>query len=191
MCTQGVQSSRQSNCTRGGASTVCSASGSDSGSPSPAHYLKPESSSEDGSSSVNGGGNGNAASSCGRAAQEEQNDASSSAGNRCIAGVFAGHGEVKSVLGTVVKFATGISPDTGDTVLTLVLALLVNSLPLLFALSSLSLSLSRSLACLLACSLAHSLTQSLTLCPFLPILCGIFITRIYVASFFLLECLRN
>lgn len=132
--------SRQGNCTRGASelhkaagSAVCSASGSDSGSPLPAHYLKPES--EDGS--VNGGAGGNG--SCGRAAQEEQNDAASSnaAGNRCIAGVFAGHGEVKSVLGTVVKFATGISPDTGDTVLTLVLALLVNpSFPLLLCLSS-------------------------------------------------------
>lgn len=120
--------SRQGNCTRGASEShkaaVCSASGSDSGSPLPAHYLKPES--EDGS--VNGGAGGNG--SCGRAAQEEQSDAASSnavAGNRCIAGVFAGHGEVKSVLGTVVKFATGISPDTGDTVLTLVLALLVNT----------------------------------------------------------------
>lgn len=54
------------------------------------------------------------------------NTGATSNGNRCIAGVFAGHGELKSVLGTVVKFATGISPDTGDTVLTLVLALLVN-----------------------------------------------------------------
>ncbi|XP_016767200.1 protein CBFA2T2 isoform X2 [Apis mellifera] len=121
--------SRQGNCTRGASelhkAAVCSASGSDSGSPLPAHYLKPES--EDGS--VNGGAGGNG--SCGRAAQEEQSDAASSnavAGNRCIAGVFAGHGEVKSVLGTVVKFATGISPDTGDTVLTLVLALLSGSM---------------------------------------------------------------
>ncbi|KOC68984.1 Protein CBFA2T3 [Habropoda laboriosa] len=62
--------------------------------------------------------------------EEQQNDSSASSntsttnGTRCIAGVFACHGELKSVLGTVVKFATGISPDTGDTVLTFVLALL-------------------------------------------------------------------
>ncbi|OAD57071.1 Protein CBFA2T3 [Eufriesea mexicana] len=103
------------------ATTGCSAS-SDSGSPLPSHYLKPES--EDAVASGTGGsGNGNpgTAANC---RTEEQNDVSAP----CIAGVFAGHGELKSVLGTVVKFATGISPDTGDTVLTLVLALLSGSM---------------------------------------------------------------
>lgn len=125
---------------------VCSAS-SDSGSPLPSHYLKPESEDATGSSGT-GGGSGSVVSSGASAngsvancRTEEQSDvpapsngngsnstttAATSTGNRCIAGVFAGHGELKSVLGTVVKFATGISPDTGDTVLTLVLALLVN-----------------------------------------------------------------
>ncbi|XP_071865447.1 CBFA2/RUNX1 partner transcriptional co-repressor nervy isoform X1 [Bombus fervidus] len=126
---------------------VCSAS-SDSGSPLPSHYLKPESEDATGSagSSGTGGGSGSVGSSGASAngsvancRTEEQSDvpapsnsngsnstttATTSTGNRCIAGVFAGHGELKSVLGTVVKFATGISPDTGDTVLTLVLALL-------------------------------------------------------------------
>lgn len=128
-----------------GTSIVCSAS-SDSGSPLPSHYLKPESEDATGSGSTDTAGSTGSGNSVGSSANgsvancrtEEQNDVSApsnggtttvttaSTGGRCIAGVFAGHGELKSVLGTVVKFATGISPDTGDTVLTLVLALLVN-----------------------------------------------------------------
>lgn len=137
---------------------------SDSDSPTPSsHTLKPET--EDaigpGSSvavagtgdtegggcvSGNGGGGGTANANC---RTEEKDDVPASfasiTGGRCIASVFAGHGELKSVLGTVVKFATGISPDTGDTVLTLVLALLVN--PSHFLLLLLLDTCSRSLRC--------------------------------------------
>jgi len=45
--------------------------------------------------------------------------------SRCVSGIFAGHGKLKRLLGTLVQFATDISTDTGDTVRTLVLALLV------------------------------------------------------------------
>ncbi|KAK2579134.1 hypothetical protein KPH14_001304 [Odynerus spinipes] len=57
---------------------------------------------------------------------DEQIEASPlvSNGARCITGVFAGHGKLKRLLGTLVQFATDISADTGDTVRTLVLALL-------------------------------------------------------------------
>ncbi|XP_014603871.1 PREDICTED: protein CBFA2T2 [Polistes canadensis] len=57
---------------------------------------------------------------------EEQIEASPllSNGVRCITGFFAGHGKLKRLLGTLVQFATDISADTGDTVRTLVLALL-------------------------------------------------------------------
>ncbi|KAI4473335.1 hypothetical protein M0802_016179 [Mischocyttarus mexicanus] len=57
---------------------------------------------------------------------EEQVEASPllSNGVRCITGFFAGHGKLKRLLGTLVQFATDISADTGDTVRTLVLALL-------------------------------------------------------------------
>ncbi|XP_034187689.2 CBFA2/RUNX1 partner transcriptional co-repressor nervy [Osmia lignaria lignaria] len=112
--------------------TACSRS-SDNDSPLPSHPLKPEF--EDAIGAGGGGNGGNGGSDGGANAgaatgcrTEEQSDVSvssnNSTGSRCIAGVFAGHTELKSVLGTVVKFATGISPDTGDTVLTLVLALL-------------------------------------------------------------------
>lgn len=113
--------------------TACSRS-SDNDSPLPSHPLKPEfedaigagGGGNGGNGASDGAGNAGAATGC---RTEEQSDVSvssnNSAGSRCIAGVFAGHSELKSVLGTVVKFATGISPDTGDTVLTLVLALLV------------------------------------------------------------------
>ncbi|XP_017893612.1 protein CBFA2T3-like isoform X2 [Ceratina calcarata] len=109
-------------------------SSSDADSPLPPRSSKPES--EDTSCGAGGTASASANTAATESAvpncrTEEQNDASNRnnddknvPGNRCIAGVFAGHGELKSVLGTVVKFATGISPDTGDTVLTLVLALL-------------------------------------------------------------------
>jgi len=48
--------------------------------------------------------------------------------SRCVSGIFAGHGKLKRLLGTLVQFATDISADTGDTVRTLVLALLVSKL---------------------------------------------------------------
>ena len=46
-------------------------------------------------------------------------------GTRCVSGIFAGHGKLKRLLGTLVQFATNISPETGDSVRTLVLGLLV------------------------------------------------------------------
>ncbi|KAG5318158.1 MTG8R protein, partial [Pseudoatta argentina] len=48
--------------------------------------------------------------------------------SRCVSGIFAGHGKLKRLLGTLVQFATDISADTGDTVRTLVLALLSGSM---------------------------------------------------------------
>lgn len=45
--------------------------------------------------------------------------------SRCVSSIFAGHGKLKRLLGTLVQFATDISTDTGDTVRALVLALLV------------------------------------------------------------------
>lgn len=102
--------------------TGCSGS-SDNDSPLPSHLLKPEF--EDGIGSS--GGSAGAPANC---RTEEQNDvpavSNATTGTRCIAGVFAGHGMFKRLLGTLVQFATDISPDTGDTVRTLVLALLVN-----------------------------------------------------------------
>ncbi|XP_076672131.1 CBFA2/RUNX1 partner transcriptional co-repressor nervy isoform X2 [Andrena cerasifolii] len=100
--------------------TGCSGS-SDNDSPLPSHPLKPEF--EDGIGSS--GGSAGAPANC---RTEEQNDvpavSNATTGTRCIAGVFAGHGMFKRLLGTLVQFATDISPDTGDTVRTLVLALL-------------------------------------------------------------------
>ena len=46
--------------------------------------------------------------------------------SRCISSIFAAHGKLKRLLGTLVQFAMDISPDTGDTVRTLVLGLLVS-----------------------------------------------------------------
>ncbi|XP_043264104.1 protein CBFA2T1 [Colletes gigas] len=103
--------------------TGCSVS-SDNDSPLPSHSLKPEF--EDGIGS--GAGNAGAPANC---RTEEQNDVSAlsngTTGTRCIAGVFAGHGMFKRLLGTLVQFATNISLDTGDTVRTLVLTLLNGS----------------------------------------------------------------
>lgn len=103
--------------------TGCSVS-SDNDSPLPSHSLKPEF--EDGIGSGGGGSAGPPA----NCRTEEQNDvpalSNGTTSTRCIAGVFAGHGMFKRLLGTLVQFATNISPDTGDTVRTLVLTLLVN-----------------------------------------------------------------
>lgn len=102
--------------------TGCSGS-SDNGSPLPPQPLKPEFEDEIG---------GNSSAAPANCRTEEQNDvpavSNGTTGTRCIAGVFAGHGMFKRLLGTLVQFATDISPDTGDTVRTLVLALLVNSI---------------------------------------------------------------
>ncbi|XP_024943840.1 protein CBFA2T1 isoform X2 [Cephus cinctus] len=48
----------------------------------------------------------------------------SNGNGRGVSGVFGGHGKLKRLLGTLVQFATDISPDTGDTVRSLVLGLL-------------------------------------------------------------------
>ncbi|XP_076655000.1 CBFA2/RUNX1 partner transcriptional co-repressor nervy [Halictus rubicundus] len=112
--------------------TGCSGS-SDNDSPLSSLILKPEFEdgigSGGGGSGGSGGGSGPAPANC---RTEEQNDApplsNGTAGTRCIAGVFAGHGMFKRLLGTLVQFATDISPDTGDTVRTLVLALLSGSM---------------------------------------------------------------
>lgn len=45
---------------------------------------------------------------------------------RCITSVFSGHAKLKRLLGTLVQFANNISTETGDTVRTLVLSLLVS-----------------------------------------------------------------
>ncbi|XP_076239004.1 CBFA2/RUNX1 partner transcriptional co-repressor nervy [Calliopsis andreniformis] len=104
--------------------TGCSGS-SDNDSPLPSHPLKPEF--EDG-----GGGGSSSSGPPANCRTEEQNDvpavSNGTTGTRCIAGVFAGHGMFKRLLGTLVQFATDISPDTGDTVRTLVLALLSGSM---------------------------------------------------------------
>ncbi|XP_033338085.1 CBFA2/RUNX1 partner transcriptional co-repressor nervy [Megalopta genalis] len=112
--------------------TGCSGS-SDNDSPLSSLALKPEF--EDGIGSGVGGGGGSGGGSGPAPANcrtEEQNDvpplSNGTAGTRCIAGVFAGHGMFKRLLGTLVQFATDISPDTGDTVRTLVLALLSGSM---------------------------------------------------------------
>ncbi|KAG7213268.1 hypothetical protein KM043_002568 [Ampulex compressa] len=101
----------------------CSGS-SDSDSPLPSQSLKPEFEEAAGS----GGGSGTS----GAGRSDEQPDGaplSNGTGSaRCIGGVFAGHGKLKRLLGTLVQFATDISPDTGDTVRTLVLALLSGSM---------------------------------------------------------------
>lgn len=94
----------------------CSRS-SDNDSPLPSQSLKPE--------LEEGSGTGNAAS-----RTDEQSDGAALANgtggaSRCVSGIFAGHGKLKRLLGTLVQFATDISTDTGDTVRTLVLALLV------------------------------------------------------------------
>lgn len=51
---------------------------------------------------------------------------------RCIASVFSGHAKLKRLLGTLVQFANNISTETGDTVRTLVLGLLVRFIYLFF-----------------------------------------------------------
>lgn len=50
----------------------------------------------------------------------------SSNGSKSISAIFSGHGKLRRLLGTLVHFAMDISPDTGDTVRSLVLGLLVN-----------------------------------------------------------------
>lgn len=96
----------------------CSRS-SDNDSPLPSQSLKPELE-ESAPGAVNAGPR----------TTDEQGDgtalANGTAGaSRCVSGIFAGHGKLKRLLGTLVQFATDISADTGDTVRTLVLALLV------------------------------------------------------------------
>ncbi|XP_020284027.1 protein CBFA2T3 isoform X2 [Pseudomyrmex gracilis] len=92
---------------------------SDNDSPLPSQSLKPEL--EDGSANA------------GSCRTDEQCDgatptANGSGASRCVSGIFAGHGKLKRLLGTLVQFATDISADTGDTVRTLVLTLLSGSM---------------------------------------------------------------
>ncbi|XP_018393091.1 PREDICTED: protein CBFA2T2 [Cyphomyrmex costatus] len=99
----------------------CSRS-SDNDSPLPSQSLKPE-------LEEAAAGTANA----GLRTTDEQSDgavlANGTAGaSRCVSGIFAGHGKLKRLLGTLVQFATDISTDTGDTVRTLVLALLSGSM---------------------------------------------------------------
>lgn len=95
----------------------CSRS-SDNDSPLPSQSLKPEL--EEASGTVNAASR-----------TDEQGEGAALANgtgggaSRCVSGIFAGHGKLKRLLGTLVQFATDISTDTGDTVRTLVLALLV------------------------------------------------------------------
>lgn len=67
--------------------------------------------------------------SCGNdkfAGKSEDAEPKCDSANRCIAGIFGAHGKLKRLLGTLVHFAMDISPDTGDTVRSLVLGLLVS-----------------------------------------------------------------
>lgn len=95
----------------------CSRS-SDNDSPLPSQSVKSEL--EEGSGVINAG-----------ARTDEQSDGAALANGtgsgaaRCVSSIFAGHGKLKRLLGTLVQFATDISTDTGDTVRALVLALLV------------------------------------------------------------------
>lgn len=50
----------------------------------------------------------------------------SNGGFKTISAIFSGHGKLKRLLGTLVQFAMDISLDTGDTVRSLVLGLMVN-----------------------------------------------------------------
>ncbi|XP_036147090.1 protein CBFA2T3 [Monomorium pharaonis] len=100
----------------------CSRS-SDNDSPLPSQSFKPE-------LEEVAAGAGNAA---GSRTTDEQSDGAALANgtggaSRCVSGIFAGHGKLKRLLGTLVQFATDISADTGDTVRTLVLALLSGSM---------------------------------------------------------------
>ncbi|XP_023246944.1 protein CBFA2T3-like [Copidosoma floridanum] len=55
--------------------------------------------------------------------QEEPNGTA-----RCISGVFAAHGKLRRLLGTLVQFAMDMSPEVGDSVRSLVLGLLSGSM---------------------------------------------------------------
>ncbi|XP_043269924.1 protein CBFA2T2 isoform X2 [Venturia canescens] len=48
----------------------------------------------------------------------------STAANRSVAAIFAGHGKLKRLLGTLIQFASNISQDTGESVRALILGLL-------------------------------------------------------------------
>ncbi|XP_029660885.1 protein CBFA2T1 [Formica exsecta] len=98
----------------------CSRS-SDNDSPLPSQSVKSEL--EEGSGAVNAGPR-----------TDDQSDGpalangTGSGASRCVSSIFAGHGKLKRLLGTLVQFATDISTDTGDTVRALVLALLSGSM---------------------------------------------------------------
>lgn len=100
-----------------GTTSGCSRS-SDNDSPLPSQSVKSEL--EEGSGAANA-----------VVRTDEQSDSAAltngtgSGASRCVSSIFAGHGKLKRLLGTLVQFATDISTDTGDTVRALVLALLV------------------------------------------------------------------
>lgn len=56
------------------------------------------------------------------------NGGAPSAANRSVTAIFAGHGKLKRLLGTLIQFASNISQDTGESVRTLILGLLVSLL---------------------------------------------------------------
>lgn len=93
----------------------CSRS-SDNDSPVPSQSLKPE---------LEEGPGANAGPNACRTDEQSDGVALANGTSRCVSSIFAGHGKLKRLLGTLVQFATDISTDTGDTVRTLVLALLV------------------------------------------------------------------
>ncbi|KAL0102946.1 hypothetical protein PUN28_018329 [Cardiocondyla obscurior] len=98
----------------------CSRS-SDNDSPLPSQPLKPEVVEEGAPGAAN----------VGPRTTDEQSDGvalANGTASRCVSGIFAGHSKLKRLLGTLVQFATDISADTGDTVRTLVLALLSGSM---------------------------------------------------------------
>ncbi|XP_011144731.2 protein CBFA2T3 [Harpegnathos saltator] len=96
----------------------CSRS-SDNDSPLPSQSLKPE---------LEEGPGANVGPNACRPDEQSDGVALANGTARCVSSIFAGHSKLKRLLGTLVQFATDISTDTGDTVRTLVLALLSGSM---------------------------------------------------------------
>ncbi|XP_058789986.1 uncharacterized protein LOC131663537 isoform X2 [Phymastichus coffea] len=59
---------------------------------------------------------------------EPKSETNGTSGARCISAIFTAHSKLRRLLGTLVQFATDISPDTGGSVKALVLNLLSGSL---------------------------------------------------------------
>ena len=62
----------------------------------------------------------------------EEGNKVSNTGSKSISTIFSGHGKLKRLLGTLVQFAMDISLDTGDTVRSLVLGLMVRIIFIIF-----------------------------------------------------------